>query len=135
MGNWGGGGCLLHEWNSYRSPIQSQNYTEFYLLGRNARMLAFSFMMVSCLAYCSTLKTEATCVSETSVAFRWTWWHYVTYVMQDRTLNKHHCENLKSFTAVRFCFSSCTGVFQPDNVITNSTTLNCEGTDVRVNNG
>jgi hypothetical protein len=48
---------------------------------------------VSCSAY-STLKMEAVCFSETSVAF-----HLTTrcYIPEYRTLHKHHCENLNFY--------------------------------------
>jgi hypothetical protein len=38
---------------------------------------ATCFMLVSCLAYSSTLKIEATCSFETSVDFQWTTQHYI----------------------------------------------------------
>jgi hypothetical protein len=34
-------------------------------------------MLVSRLAYSSTLKMEATCSSETSINFQWTTWRYI----------------------------------------------------------
>jgi hypothetical protein len=40
-------------------------------------LLANCFMLVSCLAYSSTLKMEATCSSEMSVDFQRTIWHYI----------------------------------------------------------
>jgi hypothetical protein len=51
------------------------------------------FMLVSCLAYSSALKMEATCSSETSVDF-----HRNTrrYISEDITIHNHRCENLKS---------------------------------------
>jgi hypothetical protein len=77
-------------------------------------------LMVSCLPSSSKLNMEATRVSKTSVDFEWTLWHYVTGEMN---LYEHHCENLKSFTAIRLCFSSCTGVPETNTVITDSITL------------
>jgi hypothetical protein len=50
--------------------------------------------LVSCLAYSSTLKMEATCSSETSVDFQQATLHYIP---EDRTLHTHLCENLKSY--------------------------------------
>jgi hypothetical protein len=44
------------------------------------------FMLVSCLAYSSTLKMEATCCSEMSVDFQWTTRHYIP---EHRTLLKN----------------------------------------------
>jgi hypothetical protein len=52
-----------------------------------------SCMLVSYLAYSSTVKTEATCSSETSVDFQRTIWRYI---VEDRTLHNHCCENFKS---------------------------------------
>jgi hypothetical protein len=79
---------------------------EFYLLGYNAvwsiegqltfrKKQATCFMLVSCLAYSSTLKMEVTCSSETLAGFQWTTQHYIP---QDRTLHKNCCETLKSYT-------------------------------------
>jgi hypothetical protein len=52
------------------------------------------FMLVSCLAYPSTLKMEATFSSETSVAFQGT---TQRYILEDTTLHDHCCENLSSY--------------------------------------
>jgi hypothetical protein len=54
-----------------------------------------SFTLVSCLAYSSTLKMEATCSSETSADFQRTTRRYIS---EDRTVHNHGCENLKSYT-------------------------------------
>jgi hypothetical protein len=51
-----------------------------------------SFMLVSCLAYSSTLNMEAICSSENSVNFQRTTWHYIS---EDRTLHSCHCGNFK----------------------------------------
>jgi hypothetical protein len=58
-------------------------------------------MPVSFLAYSSTLKTEATCSSETSVDF-----HRTTqrYIPEHVTLHNHRCEYLKSYLLI-FAFS------------------------------
>jgi hypothetical protein len=50
--------------------------------------------MVSCLTYSSTPKMEAPFVSETSVGFKRTTGRYIA---EERTLHKHHCENLTSY--------------------------------------
>jgi hypothetical protein len=42
-----------------------------------------AFTLVSCLAYSSAMKMEATCPSETLVNFQWTTWHYIP---KDRAL-------------------------------------------------
>jgi hypothetical protein len=55
--------------------------------------LPHAFMLISCLAYFSTLKMEAACSSETPVDFQRTTWRYIP---EDRTLHNHRCENLKS---------------------------------------
>jgi hypothetical protein len=57
--------------------------------------LATCFVPVSCLAYTSTLKMEATYSSEMSVDFQQT---TQPYNPEDRTLHIHRCENLKSYT-------------------------------------
>jgi hypothetical protein len=44
-----------------------------------------AFTLVSCSAYFSTLKVEATCSSEMSVDFQWTTW---CYIPEDSTLQK-----------------------------------------------
>jgi hypothetical protein len=51
------------------------------------------FMLVSCLAYSSVLKMEATCSSETSVDSQWTTRRCIS---EERTLLNHSCQNLKS---------------------------------------
>jgi hypothetical protein len=51
------------------------------------------FVLVSFLAYCSSLQIEATCSSETSAGFQRT----RRYTPEDRTLYNHRCENLKSY--------------------------------------
>jgi hypothetical protein len=56
-------------------------------------LLAGCLMLVSCLAYYSTMKMYAICSSKKSVDFHQTIWHYVP---EDRILHSHHCENLKS---------------------------------------
>jgi hypothetical protein len=50
-------------------------------------------MLVSWLAYFSTLKIEAKCSSETSVDFQRTTWRYMP---EYRTLHNHRCEDLNS---------------------------------------
>jgi hypothetical protein len=51
--------------------------------------------MKSCLAYSSTLKTEAKWSSEMSVVFQRTTRRYM--MLEDRTLHNHRFENLKSY--------------------------------------
>jgi hypothetical protein len=63
-------------------------------LARNQALLAARFMPVSCLAYSSTLKMEATCSSGTSVDFQRT---ARRYIPEDRTLHGHRCESLESY--------------------------------------
>jgi hypothetical protein len=50
-------------------------------------------MLVSCLAYSSTLNVEATCSSETSDDS-----DYTHYIPEDRSFHKHCCKNAKSYT-------------------------------------
>lgn len=54
---------------------------------------AACFTLVSCLAYSSTFKTEASFTSETSVVFRRATQRYIS---GDRTLHNDRCENLIS---------------------------------------
>jgi hypothetical protein len=53
-----------------------------------------AFTPVSCLAYSSTLKIEATCSSEASVDFQRTTRRYIP---EYKSLHYHRCENLKSY--------------------------------------
>jgi hypothetical protein len=53
-----------------------------------------AFTLVSCSAYCSTLKMEAICSSETLVDFKRI---TLRYIPVDSTLHNHRCENLKSY--------------------------------------
>jgi hypothetical protein len=50
-------------------------------------------MLISCLAYSSTLTMKVIHSSETLVDLKWTTWGYI---LEDRTLHNHRCENLKS---------------------------------------
>jgi hypothetical protein len=52
------------------------------------------FHTVSCLAYSSTLKMEATYSFEMSVDFQWTTLHYIP---EDSTIHNYCCENLRSY--------------------------------------
>jgi hypothetical protein len=69
------------------SPFESQS-----VFWRN--VLASCFMLVSCVAYSSTLEMEVMSSSQTSADFQWAKWHYIS---EDRTLHNHGCENLKSY--------------------------------------
>jgi hypothetical protein len=62
--------------------------------GKPITLPATWFTLVSCLIYSSTLMMEGKCSSETSVDFQWTTQHYIP---EDRTLQNHCCENLKSY--------------------------------------
>jgi hypothetical protein len=53
-----------------------------------------TFILVSCLAYHSTLKIEETCSSETSVDFQQTTRRHIP---DDRPLHSHGCENIIDF--------------------------------------
>jgi hypothetical protein len=69
------------------APSKGFNYAYFTT---NIRvLLAVCFMLVSCLAYSSTLKREVICSSETPVDFQRTTWRYIPKV---RTLLNHGLE-------------------------------------------
>jgi hypothetical protein len=53
--------------------------------------LANFFLLVSCLAYSSTLKMYATCSFEALVDFHRTTWRYIP---DNEILHNHPCENL-----------------------------------------
>jgi hypothetical protein len=57
-------------------------------------LIVACFMLVSCLAYFSTLKMKATSSTKTLVDFEETTWHFIP---EDRTLHNHGCENLKAY--------------------------------------
>jgi hypothetical protein len=61
---------------------------------KSGGLLPSVFTLVSCSAYSSNLKTEATYSSETSVDFQRTIQHYIP---EDSNLHNHRCENLKSY--------------------------------------
>jgi hypothetical protein len=56
-------------------------------------LLATCFRLVSCLAYSSTLKMDATCSSKTSVDFQRT---TRCYISENKTLHKGHCSLIMS---------------------------------------
>lgn len=62
------------------------------LKSKQNKKLAACFMLVSLLAYSSTLNM-VTCSSETSIDFHHTTQHYIP---EDRIHHNDHCENLKS---------------------------------------
>jgi hypothetical protein len=55
-------------------------------------LFAACFMLVSCLAYSSSLKMEATCSTKILVDFEQASWHCIQV---DRNLHNNCCENLK----------------------------------------
>jgi hypothetical protein len=64
--------------------------------GGTYRLLTTSFTLVTCLAYSSTLKMEATCSSETSVDIRLTTWREIPddITLQSKPLvTKHDTEH------------------------------------------
>jgi hypothetical protein len=63
--------------------------------GEHVALMLFSiwFTLVSCLPCSSTMNMEATCSSETSADFLGTTRRFIP---EDRTLQIHHSENLKS---------------------------------------
>jgi hypothetical protein len=58
--------------------------------GRNSALFVACSVLVSDLAYSSTLKMEATLYSETSIVFQRTTRLY-TRILEDRTLQQHFC--------------------------------------------
>jgi hypothetical protein len=70
--------CNRHFRGTYRLHLQ----------GHSACLLVFAEIISS------TLKMEAICSPETSVATQQTTWHHIP---EDDTLHNHHCENLKSY--------------------------------------
>jgi hypothetical protein len=95
-------------WSSH-----SDDYEHFCLLGYNA-VLAIWFTLLSCLAFFSTLKMEATCSSATPIDFQRTTWHCIpeygtlqqsvvarkichskiTMGCQQSTISNEHCNDL-----------------------------------------
>jgi hypothetical protein len=65
-------------------------------------LLDTCLMLVSCIAYSSTLKMEAMCSSETSGYFQRTTHRYIP---ENRTLHNHSCENLKFY--IKFGWLVC----------------------------
>jgi hypothetical protein len=61
---------------------------------KGKQAVASCFLPVSCMAYFSTLKMEATCYPETLVDFQWATWDCIP---EDRSVHKHRCKNCKSF--------------------------------------
>jgi hypothetical protein len=83
---------------TYRLHLQSQRISHvrrYQDIACNFRQACF--ILVSNLAYFSTLKMEATCFFETSVDLQRTTRRYIS---EDRTPHKHRCENLKSYEMV-----------------------------------
>jgi hypothetical protein len=76
-------GCGAPSWYCALPQLPSLNVLDRYVTDAPA------FVLVSCLAYFSTLKMEAICSSETSVDCQWTTWHYIP---EDGTLHNHRCE-------------------------------------------
>jgi hypothetical protein len=92
-----------HKIRCYGHRKEENRYTQFCLLWYNAPRFVESqptfqkskhCLLVSCLAYSSTLKMEATCSSETSVGFQ-----RITrrYVSADRTLETRRNGNLRFY--------------------------------------
>jgi hypothetical protein len=72
----------------------AETWRHWHFLRCGLLCVSSAFTLVSCFAYSSTMKTEATCSSETSVDFQRT---TQCYIAEDRTLHTHRCENLKSY--------------------------------------
>jgi hypothetical protein len=56
---------------------------------------SYLLLLVSCLAYSSILKMEATCSPEMSVDFQRITWRYIP---DDKILHNHLCQNQKTYT-------------------------------------
>jgi hypothetical protein len=56
-------------WLSFRRKISPTSSGSKYNVTRKPALLVAWFVVVSCLAYCSTLKLQVMCFSETSVDF------------------------------------------------------------------
>jgi hypothetical protein len=73
----------------------------------NIFLLPVCFMLVSCLTYFLALKKEATCSSETLVAFQRITWRYI---LEDRIIHNQHYENhiyYINLIWIRIFFSWC----------------------------
>jgi hypothetical protein len=79
--------CCLHFYGWRVSQARNQHEA-----GRQVKA-------VSCLAYSSTLKMEASSSSETSVGF---WLTTLSSIPEDSTLHNHRCENFKSYILIRW---------------------------------
>jgi hypothetical protein len=75
---------------------------------RNNFCLPPVYLLVLAEIISSTLKMEATCSSETSVATQQT---IQRYIPEDDTLHNHCCENLKSYVSLFISESSSTCIF------------------------
>jgi hypothetical protein len=72
-----------------RSYTRAYNKVRFQDLSSNAAC----FILISCFEYSSILKMEAICFSEKLVYFHRNTRHYI---LEDRPLHNHRCDNLKS---------------------------------------
>jgi hypothetical protein len=59
-------------------------------------------MLISCLAYSSTLKMEGTYSSKTPVAFQQ---NTRRHIVEERSLHDHRCENLQSYKRWECCYT------------------------------
>jgi hypothetical protein len=80
-----------HVTSIFRIKEQDQQETNVKAGGMQS---SSAFMLISYVAYSSTLKMEAMCSSKMSVYFEWTTQQYIP---EDRILHNHQCENLKSY--------------------------------------
>jgi hypothetical protein len=94
--------CLL----GYNPAQSVQNQPTF----RRNTSPPSSFTLVSCLAYSSTLKLEATRSSETSADFQRATRRYIP---QHRTIHNHRCENLKCYMFTKDVYFMRTFFFFP----------------------
>jgi hypothetical protein len=98
-------------------------------LGRQGQSVSACFLLVSCLAYCSTLKLEGVCSSEISLNPSRTTRHHIP---ADRTLHSHSCEKLKSNIPGYYSSKkgACSGGYMPmgGRVIKHAVTAKNHGT-------
>jgi hypothetical protein len=88
-----GGTCRLPLQDRRISQARNQRESRWQVA---RRCLTSAFTLVSCLAYSSTQKIEATCSSETSTEFQRTTQHYVPEAVSPHNLP---CANLKSYSS------------------------------------
>jgi hypothetical protein len=98
-----------------QSRNQARNHHEAG--GKQSHSCHCLHMLVSCLAYSSTLKLKATCFSETSVGFQQTIRHYIPQWRILQILSWPFC-GPEQFKVVLYCS------FSPNNLVTDKIITN-----------